>query len=217
MLDFLISKLSWCNTYVFFLINVGSDSDLSLLKFSTFVAKWVILIVPIVLTALWIFGSQLYRYLAVRALSATLCGLMLNYIIGILCYHPRPFAAGVGNSILHHSSTSSFPSNHGTIMFTVAFVLVFSGVPIVRRIGLVLLIPSAAVAWARVYVGVHWPLDMVGAVVMALSMVLLSRVQRYDQLNKFLTKFLIKAWRCALIFCVSLSLGKGVKAWKESS
>jgi undecaprenyl-diphosphatase len=37
----------------------------------------------------------------------------------------------------------------------------------VTRLGVVTLLAGLAMAWARVFVGVHFPLDMVGAVIVA--------------------------------------------------
>lgn len=138
-------------------------------------AVWLIYLVPAGLAGLWWRGDAARRQAAVEALLATLCALALNKLIGMLWYHARPFAAGVGNNYLWHAPTSSFPSNHATIMLTVGLVLATCGSSPARRLGLALLPTAAIVAWARVFVGVHWPLDMVGAAIMAASMCLMIR------------------------------------------
>lgn len=79
--------------------------------------------------------------------------------------HERPFAAGVGYNFLHHSPNNSFPSNHGTICFTFALAFMFW-----HRLwsGALLIAVACAIAWARVYLGVHWPMDMLGGLLTAM-------------------------------------------------
>lgn len=130
-------------------------------------AVWVIFLIPLSLLFLWMKAAVGYRLSAVEALAATTLGLTINHVMGAFFYHARPFVHGIGQTYIEHSASSSFPSNHGTIMFTVAFVLAFSKIGPIRKLGLLLLIHALLVAWARVFIGVHWPLDMVGAVMLA--------------------------------------------------
>lgn len=71
------------------------------------------------------------------------------------------FCVGVeaGYNFLHHAADDSFPSDHGTVSFTFALAFLFW-----HRLwsGALLMAIAAAIAWSRVYLGVHWPLDMVG-------------------------------------------------------
>ncbi|WP_340148254.1 phosphatase PAP2 family protein [Billgrantia montanilacus] len=53
------------------------------------------------------------------------------------------------------SGTCAFPSNHATIMLTMAFSLLLHAET--RRIGHYLLLLAVPVAWARVFLGVHFP------------------------------------------------------------
>jgi undecaprenyl-diphosphatase len=77
---------------------------------------------------------------------------------------------------------SSFPSDHGTIMFTVALALAFSRVPAAKRFGRSMLPLAFVVAWARVFLGVHWPMDMLGALAVALGVTLLFQTRLVDGL-----------------------------------
>ena len=52
--------------------------------------------------------------------------------------------------------THSFPSGHATTSFACATVLAL----MLPRLRVPLLLLAAAISWSRVYVGVHWPLDV---------------------------------------------------------
>ena len=58
--------------------------------------------------------------------------------------------------------TGAFPSGHASSAFACAAVLAWAS-PRLRVPALVL---AAAIAWSRVYVGVHWPLDVLGGAVL---------------------------------------------------
>jgi undecaprenyl-diphosphatase len=155
------------NLYLFSLINASAGLHGWSLLAALVAAKWLILLAPLGLAALWVGGEAPDRQAAVRAGLAAVGGLAVSGLIGMLWFHPRPFMAGVGHTFMQHAPDSSFPSDHATIMFSVALVLAFSRAPHARRIGTLLLPLSVVVAWSRVYLGVHYPLDMVGALLVA--------------------------------------------------
>lgn len=82
------------------------------------------------------------------------------YLYRMLIPHDRPFVDGFGYAFMSHAPDSSFPSDHGTAIFTFALAFLFwhhlwSGVS--------LMFIAIAIAWSRIYLGVHWPFDMLGA------------------------------------------------------
>jgi undecaprenyl-diphosphatase len=67
---------------------------------------------------------------------------------------------GIGHTHLFHAPDASFPSNHAVFCFAAAFSLWSNGIR--KRIGWILFGLACLVCWARVYLGVHFPFDMVG-------------------------------------------------------
>jgi undecaprenyl-diphosphatase len=67
---------------------------------------------------------------------------------------PKPLVA------VPHSG--AFPSGHASTAFACATVIAWAS-PRLRVPAFVL---AAAIAWSRVYVGVHWPLDVLGGAVL---------------------------------------------------
>ena len=61
----------------------------------------------------------------------------------------------------NHNAEASFPSDHATLVFSLAIPLLLNAAS--RRWGGALLLLGFAVAWSRIYLGVHFPLDMLGA------------------------------------------------------
>ncbi|MGZ3183765.1 MAG: phosphatase PAP2 family protein [Telluria sp.] len=150
----------------------------------TLCAEWLIMLVPLMLVLMWMSGAGPLRTTALRALVAAGIALALNGALGHLWFHPRPFMLGLAENVLHHDPDSSFPSDHGTIMFTIAFVLLSQ--PLARLLGWTMLAAAIGTAWARVYLGVHWPLDMAGAAVMAAFVTMLTSTSALRSLCQFI-------------------------------
>ena len=155
------------NLLLFTLFNAAPGLAGWRLHGAVFAAEWVILIVPVGLVLMWTNGAAGQREAAVQAFLAAVVALTMSKIIGLMWFHPRPFMAEIGQTFLHHAPDSSFPSDHATSMFSVALALAMCQLREARRFGMGLLALTFVVAWARVYLGVHWPLDMVAALVVS--------------------------------------------------
>ncbi|BBS13116.1 TPA: undecaprenyl-diphosphate phosphatase [Klebsiella aerogenes] len=146
------------NYALFALINATPASSWWAIEVATFIAKDLIIIVPLLVVALWLWGPN-QRQLVFKVMLALALSLSISWVIGHLFPHDRPFVDGVGYNFLHHAADDSFPSDHGTVIFTFALAFLFW-----HRVwsGALLLVIASAIAWSRVYLGVHWPLDMLG-------------------------------------------------------
>lgn len=154
------------NIHLFELINSMAGRNAVLDKTMIFTAKYLIYVVPIYLLYLWFMPKgdknkkvSLYIFLVVMV------SLFIGWIITLFYYHPRPFMIGLGKELLFHSKETSFPSDHATVMFAVSFALFF-----LKNIknGIVFFILATILGFARVFCGVHFPFDILGALIVAL-------------------------------------------------
>ncbi|WP_052263427.1 undecaprenyl-diphosphatase [Geobacter pickeringii] len=163
------------NVHLFHALNAGAGLAGLPLALATFLAEYLIGIVPLLLVLLWFRNrSETERTRLLHAFFSALLAVGINQVIGLFYQHPRPFTAGLGHTYLHHAADSSFPSDHVTVIGAVGLALLLNRTT--RRAGGLLALVALPVAWARVYLGVHFPFDMIGALGTATVAVVLIRL-----------------------------------------
>lgn len=177
---------------LFLLLNASQPPSGIVMGVARVLAEGLIWVVPAGLVGAWLRGSDATRHALISAALAGLAGLMLNQAIGLLWYHPRPAEAGIGLSLIAHAPDSSFPSDHLTLIWAIAFGLVLS--PATRFAGCLIAVAGIPVAWARIYLGVHYPMDMAGAILVALLCAYLVRGQD-QRLSAPLLRLALPAYR----------------------
>ena len=111
---------------------------------------------------------------AVWAGTGALLALAINQPIGSAINRARPYTTIANMHLLVDKTKDfSFPSDHATIAGAVA-----AGVLLVnRRLGVVAIVAALAMAFARVYVGAHYPGDVAAGLVLGATVtVVLSGV-----------------------------------------
>jgi len=106
-----------------------------------------------------------YRQIAFSTVVITIINLMLNLMVRSMFHVDRPFVHNKVNLLLPHDKASSFPSNHATGTMSIALGLGKYD----RILGMIMTILSIIVSFSRVYVGHHYPLDVIGAYIIVFA------------------------------------------------
>jgi len=129
----------------------------------------VVLVALVALTFLipWTRNRLERRNGAVLATASAGLALLLSQPIGHLVDRTRPFLAHPAHAhlLVSRSHDPSFPSDHATGAFALAFGIWLYD----RTLGAVFLVLAAIVAFARVYVGTHYPGDVVGGALLGIA------------------------------------------------
>lgn len=140
-----------------------------------FYNAWATFVLVAVGGAIWFVarpaGSPRSKLAALSAAAAAALALIVNVLLGHFWFHDRPFVDHPRATLLlvHHAADNSFPSDHASVAFAVAFaVLVFH-----RRLGLILVLGATAIAIDRILVGVHYPVDVAASLLIGLASALL--------------------------------------------
>lgn len=153
------------NEQLFALINADGTSSPALLSVARLLAEGGPVLAVVLLVVLWVRRGTAVRMAALDATATALLGLGIAQAIARLWYHPRPFEIGLGHQFMAHAPETSFPSDHATLLFGLGLTLVLA--PVTQRWGVMVIVLATATAWARVYLGVHFPFDMLGGLAVA--------------------------------------------------
>jgi len=157
----MMNKIEAFNQSLFLQINAGVDTPSWAVDTAIVFADDLIYLIPVLLVVLWLWGDGGRRNQAIKACLVTLLALGANQVIGFVWQHPRPFMIGLGHAWIPHAADSSFPSDHLTVFSGIGLTLLFGGA---LRLAAAVLAAGFVVAWTRVFLGLHFPLDMAGAV-----------------------------------------------------
>ena len=139
---------------------------------------------------LMIFGAELLIYLTFilifflafkesvperKALLLSLISMpiivILIKLIHIFIVTPRPFVQNEILPLVNLHSDASFPSRHTSIMSAIAFSYVFTK----SKFVLLFILLMLWVGISRIYVGVHYPLDIIGGILVGFASILIAR------------------------------------------
>ena len=140
-------RVGWLNWLFVFLSWIGTDGA-------------VFLVAAALLALLWRRPGLL-----VLVVGSDLVAELLSYGLRDWIGRRRPpLVYPEPKPLVHVPHSGSFPSGHATAAFACATVLAWRA----PRLAFPAFVLAGAIAWSRVYVGVHWPLDVLGGAVLGI-------------------------------------------------
>ena len=155
--------------YLFNLVNQFAGRSGILDALMTGLAKYGVVMLALPLLYMWFRGGPAAKKAALLSLLSMALALVINQVIGHIYFRPRPFAAHGVNLLVEKSADPSFPSDHTAFVFGIAWLLWLQN----RRVGYVALAMGVVVALSRVFIGTHYPGDVLGGALIGLGTSLL--------------------------------------------
>lgn len=156
---------------LFTMIHGGSAATANAVMIATLIAKILIYGLPLHMVALWLWGDNIRRQSALVLFLALVLGVVASHLIGMGFYRPRPFVAGLGEALMYHRPNAAFPSNHALVFSAYASTLL-----LLRRywLGTAIFAVGVLVGLARIYLGVHYPGDILGGFLLGAASAMVS-------------------------------------------
>ena len=159
-------------------------------------AKYLPVLFAVVLVIFYLTFQADQQRVAVLASISTLIALGIAQSIAFLDPRPRPYLTHVAHLLIARSNDPSFPSDHATFSFAIAtMVWLYS-----RKVGGILICLAALVGFSRVYVGTHYPMDVVGGAALGIAVSLITnQIFKQTKIRALLDRVFIALheWRLA--------------------
>jgi undecaprenyl-diphosphatase len=176
------------NKYFFLLINQYADRNIWLDNLAIYLAEYTPYFFIIILLILWFQKKGDYKIPVLLSGYSVLLALFSSWVIGLFYFHNRPFADGLGTNLIYHFADSSFPSDH--TIFSIAIASQFLWWKSLRKFGISLLFLVALSGLARIFIGVHYPFDISGSVIIGSisSFIIYFFTGKLNTINQFILR-----------------------------
>lgn len=183
-----MKTLDQININIFNSINHFAGSNAALDKIGILIAEYPLLIFILILVFLW-FKNKEYKNSVLFCTYSAILGLAINYLIALFYFHPRPFMDKIGILLINHAPETSFPSDHTTFMFSIAFMFLYFKET--RKAGIILSALGILGDISRIFCGLHYPLDIIGSILIAIvsSYVIFISKQNLQKFNNSIINF----------------------------
>ena len=142
----------------------------------------------LVVVVLFLVGNRHTKLLAVELALLFVAGIVVGDVAKAVYYRPRPYLEDPAAIILRVAGDleSAYPSGHALIVSIGAAFCVARFRH--KTVAAVLAFEAALVCYSRVYVGLHYPLDVVGGVFLGVAIALIGSLA----IEKYLWRFIEK-------------------------
>ncbi|ETI66346.1 undecaprenyl-diphosphatase [Neobacillus vireti] len=151
-------SISQLNVDVFRAINDIGKEHASLNPIAIFMADYMIIVLALGMLVYWFTRINKNRMMVIQGGVAFVLAEVLGKIAGTMYYHNQPFAELPHvNQLIAHVVDNAFPSDHSILFFSVCFSFWL----VRKKDGWLWLVFACFVGVSRIWVGVHYPGDVV--------------------------------------------------------
>lgn len=163
------------NAAVFLFIFGLSNHSFPVDTLMIFGARFIIYLTFLLMLIIFLKGGERERKSLFLALVTIPIIILLIKGIHLFFYEPRPFINFHLSPLIPHEEDASFPSRHTSIVSVIAFSYVYFK----SKWAPIFLLLAIWVGLARIYVGVHYPLDIIGGFLLGLvALVITLQIKR---------------------------------------
>jgi undecaprenyl-diphosphatase len=162
------------DTLLFLWINATADTPAWLLALARWISTDLPALAVVALVPLLLFGPAARRQFLGVCLAMVLAWLAVRGIRETV-HVARPFELGLGRQWLAHAATASFPSFHAAVAGAWAVALAFFASRHPRRWLIAAGAVALAIAWSRVFLGLHFVSDIAVGLLLGAASALTAR------------------------------------------
>ncbi|WHY31479.1 undecaprenyl-diphosphatase [Bacillus wiedmannii] len=164
-------SFSQLNIDAFRAINDLGKQYSSLNSTMVFLAEYMVYFLGLIIIAYWFTQSRQNKMVIIQAMIAFITAEIIGKLAGKLHLNYQPFAVLPNvNKLVDHAVDNSFPSDH-TILF---FSICFSFWLVHKKARWLWLVLAFCVAISRIWVGVHYPFDVLAGALIGIISALFS-------------------------------------------
>ena len=137
-----------------------------------FGAKYLLLVVGVLVLAWFLKQSRVtQKRLIFFAAAALPLIFVISRIVTLFYYDPRPFVVGHFIPLIPHEPDNGFPSDHTLLGAAIAAIVY----PFSKKVSVVAWLLTILMGIFRVLAGVHQPIDIIGSIIIAIFVGLITR------------------------------------------
>ena len=150
---------------------------------------------PFVLILIFIFGGKNGRKTVIISGISILILIPLVSIIKDYIERPRPFVPDL-DTLMSADTNYSFPSGHSTLIVAgaVTTLILFKGNKYTKILPIALVIDAGLVCFSRIYVGVHYPFDVLGGFFLGsgISLLIICLIDNLPKIKTIISNYKFK-------------------------
>jgi len=122
-------------------------------------AEYLVVLVPLSLVYIWFQGREAKED-SVLTFASAVTGILAAYLLGMFYTHQNP-SVTYETIVAADPTENAFPSQHTATVFAASFGYLTRKR---KKLGGLMVVAGLLTGFARVYIGEHWPVDVLGSI-----------------------------------------------------